>query len=100
MFQVTTALPKPEDPISKMKLFERVGQEEEERKAREAIKKADEAGGKGAAEGAKAKGGAKKEGEGKISKSYAKKMVKKYKSKGQEVPPEILAALADDDEGK
>ena len=35
MFQVTTALPKPEDPISKMKLFERQGQEEEERRQRQ-----------------------------------------------------------------
>ena len=79
MFQVTTALPKPEDPISKMKLFERVGQEEDERKARETVKKAaEEAADTSAAGAKKAKGGA-KEGEGKISKSYAKKMVKKYK---------------------
>lgn len=35
MFQVTTALPKPEEAITKMQLYERVGQEHEVEEVKE-----------------------------------------------------------------
>jgi asparaginyl-tRNA synthetase len=88
MFQVTTALPPAHDPISKMKLYEKVGQEAEEKLARESTqKKVEES--KGAAGGKKAKGG---DG-GMMSKNLAKKMAAKHTKKGDEVPEDVKAAL-------
>ena len=56
MFQVTTILPEASKPISTMKLYDRVGQENEEVKKEEEVKP--------------------------MSKNLAKKMAKKNKGKG------------------
>ena len=83
MFQVTTVLPKPNEAISKIPTFERVGQEEEELAAREATETA----------GGKAKKGGDKGETKEISLTYAKKLAAKHKKKGEPVPPEVQAVI-------
>jgi len=39
MFQVTTVLPEHHEPVSKVKLFEYVGEDQEEEKSEEPVKK-------------------------------------------------------------